>query len=130
VKFSTTVKNARLNAIEDAVGTSPTIEIRVGTAPTNITDGDSGTLLAVVVLPSNWMADASSGTKSLTGIWQTASGAVGTGTAGHWRLKSSGGTVHAQGTVGTSGAELNLSSTSITSGQQVSVTSFVFTEGN
>ena len=129
MKMSVAVRNARLDAIETTVGASPTLEIRSGSAPANITDADSGTLLAVLSLPADWMAAASSASKGLLGTWQDTS-ADATGTAAHWRLKSSGGTVHLQGTCGTSGAELNLSSTSLTAGQQVSVTSFSIADGN
>ncbi len=129
LKLSAAVRNARLDAIEATIGTSPVLEIRSGSAPAAITDADSGTLLASMTLPSDWMAAASSGSKALSGTWQDTS-ADATGTAAHWRLKSSGGTVHLQGTCGTSGAELNLSSTSLTAGQQVSVTSFSLADGN
>ena len=51
VKFSVAVRNARLDALETAIGTSAVLKIRSGSAPTNITDADSGTVLATLSLP-------------------------------------------------------------------------------
>ena len=80
VKFSVAVRNARLDALETAIGTSAVLKIRSGAAPTNITDADSGTVLATLSLPSDWMANAASGSKSKSGTWQDTS-ADNTGTA-------------------------------------------------
>lgn len=132
VKMSVTVRNARLDAIETAIGTSAVLKIRTGTVPTNIADADSGTVLATLSLPSDWMAAASGGSKALTGTWQDAS-ADNTGTAGHFRIYASDGTTqHIQGTVTATGGggDLTLDNTSINSGQSVSITSFTITDGN
>lgn len=132
VKMSVTVRNARLNATETAIGTSAVLKIRTGAVPTNISDADSGTVLATLSLPSDWMADAASGAKALTGTWQDAS-ADNTGTAGHFRIYASDGTTqHIQGTVTATGGggDLTLDNTSINSGQAVSISSFTITDGN
>ena len=132
VKMSVTVRNARLNATETAIGTSAVLKIRSGSVPTNIADADSGTVLATLTLPSDWMADASGGSKALTGTWQDAS-ADDTGTAGHFRIYASDGTTqHIQGTVTATGGggDLTLDNTSIASGQAVSISSFTITDGN
>jgi len=132
VKMSVTVRNARLDAIETAIGTSAVLKIRTGTVPTNIADADSGTVLATLSLPSDWMAAASGGSKALTGTWQDAS-ADNTGTAGHFRIYASDGTTqHIQGTVTATGGggDLTLDNTSINSGQAVSISSFTITDGN
>lgn len=132
LQFSTSVRNARLDQIESTIGTAPILKIRTGSAPADCATGDSGTVLASLTLPSDWMAAASSGTKAKSGTWQDTS-ADATGTAAHWRLYDSGGsTCHAQGTVTATGGggDLTLDSTSVTSGQQVTITSWTFTEGN
>ena len=132
VKMSVTVRNARLDAIETAIGTSAVLKIRTGTVPTNIADADSGTVLATLSLPSDWMAAASGGSKALTGTWQDAS-ADNTGTAEHFRIYASDGTTqHIQGTVTATGGggDLTLDNTSINSGQAVSISSFTITDGN
>jgi hypothetical protein len=130
IKLSVAVRNARVNAIETVIGTSAVLKIRSGAAPTNITDADSGTVLATLTLPSDWMAAASAGAAAKSGTWEDAS-ADATGTAAHFRIYASDGTTqHMQGTVGTSGSDLNLDSVSFTAGQAFSVTSFTITDGN
>jgi len=87
-------------------------------------------VLATLSLPSDWMEAASSGSKAKNGTWQDLS-ADDDGTAAHFRIYASNGTTaHMQGTVGTSGADLNLSSVSFTAGQSVTITSFTLTEAN
>jgi hypothetical protein len=58
------------------------------------------------------------------------SSANATGTATWFRIVTSGGTHVIDGNVGTSGSDLNLSTTSIVSGASVSITSFTITGGN
>lgn len=132
LQLSTTVRNALLDAIETAIGTAPILKIRSGSAPANCAAADSGTVLATATLPSDWMAAASGGSKSLSGTWQDTS-ADATGTAAHFRLYDSGGTTcHAQGTVTATGGggDMTVDSTSFTSGQSFTVTSFTLTAPN
>lgn len=129
-QLSVTVRNARLDAIETAIGASPTLEIRTGAQPANCAAADSGTLLASMTLPSNWMNDASGGTKTLTGTWEDLNADAG-GTAGHFRIKQ-GATCHWQGSVTATGGggQLELSSTSISATQAVTITAFTLTDAN
>ena len=132
IKLSVAVRNARLDAIETAIGTGAVLKIRTGAAPTNIGDADSGTVLATLTLPSDWMAAASSGSKAMSGTWQDASADAG-GTAAHFRIYASDGTTqHIQGTVTATGGggDLTLDNTSISAGQVVSITGFTLTDGN
>lgn len=132
IKISNTVKDARLNAIETAIGTGAVVKIRTGAPPSAISDADSGTTLATLTLPSDWMAAASGGSKAKSGTWEDSS-ADATGTAGHFRIYASDGTTAGwQGTVGVSGsgADMIVDSTSFTAGQSFTVTSFTLTEGN
>lgn len=126
-QYATSVRNARLDAIETAIGTTPTLEVFTGTAPALTTDADTGTKLWSEPLPSDWANAASGGTKTLLGTWQA--NAIATGTPGHYRLKSSGGTVMMQGTSGVGSGELQFDGT-FTNGQQATVTAFTITEGN
>lgn len=127
VQLSTTVRNALLDAIETAIGTSAILKIRTGSVPATCATADSGTVLATLNLPSDWMAAASSGAKALSGTWQDTS-ADATGTAAHFRIYDSGGsTCHLQGTAGTSGTDMILDSASFTAGQQFTVTAFTLT---
>lgn len=127
LQFSTSVRNAILDAIETTVGTSAVIKIRTGAAPSDCGTADSGSVLATFSLGSDWAAAASSGSKALnsTPLSTTASG---TGTAAHFRLyASNGSTCHVQGTVATSAADLIVDNTSINSGQTVNITSWTWT---
>lgn len=132
IQLSTNVRNARLDAIETTVGTSAVLKIRTGAAPSNCADADSGTVLATVNCPSDWMAAAASGSKAMSGTWQDAS-ADATGTAAHFRLYASDGTTcHMQGTVTATGGggDMTVDSTSFTAAQQFTVTSFTLTDAN
>jgi len=130
LQLSAAVRNARLDAIEATIGTSAVLKIRPGPAPATAAPADSGDVLATLSLPSDWMEAASSGSKAKNGTWQDLS-ADDDGTAAHFRIYASNGTTaHMQGTVGTSGADLNLSSVSFTAGQSVTITSFTLTEAN
>ncbi len=132
IQLSVAARDARLNAIETTIGTSPILRIRTGAPPASCATADSGTVLATATLPSDWMNAASGGTKTLSGTWQDAS-ADGTGTAGHFRIyDSTGTTCHLQGTVTASGGggDMIVNNTSFSTGQQFDVTSFTLTDGN
>lgn len=128
-QFSTTARNAALDGIESAIGTAPTMEIRTGSPPANCAASDTGTVLASMTLPSDWLAAASSGSKALAGTWEDTS-ADATGTAGHFRIKV-GGTCHIQGTVtGTGGGgDMTLQNVNIAAGQAITITAFTLTAG-
>ena len=132
IQLSTAVRNARLDAIETTVGTSAILRIRSGAAPANCAAADAGTVLATVNCPSDWMAAAASGSKSLSGSWVDSS-ADATGTAAHFRLyDSTGATCHVQGTVTATGGggDMTVDSTSFTAGQQFTVTAFTLSDAN
>lgn len=128
VQLSGSVRDARLDAIEVTIGASPTLEIRTGAAPANCAAADSGTVLATLALPSDWMAAASGGSKAKSGTWQDAS-ADASGTAAHFRIKAAS-TCHMQGSVGTSGTDMIVDSVSFTAGQSFTISTFTLTDGN
>lgn len=132
IQLSVAVRNARLDSIETTVGTSAKLRIRTGTPPATCATADSGTVLATIDCPSDWLAAASGGSKSISGTWQDLS-ADATGTAGHFRLYDSAGTTcHLQGTVTATGGggDMEVSSTSFTAGQSFTVNTFTLTDGN
>lgn len=132
LQYSTAVRNARLDVVETTIGTTPILTIRSGAAPANPAAANSGTVLATVNLPSDWMANASAGTKAMSGTW-TDSSADATGTAAHWRIHDSTGTTcHMQGTVTATGGggDMTVDNVSFASGQTFTVTSFTLTAGN
>lgn len=131
MQFSVAARNAALDAIETAIGVSAILKIRTGAVPATCATADSGTVLATMTLPSDWMAAASGGTKALSGTWQDAS-ADATGTAAHFRIyDSTGTTCHWQGSVTATGGggDMTLDNTSIATGQQVTITSCTLTAG-
>ena len=132
LQYSVTVNNARLDAIESTISTSAIMRIRTGAPPATCATADSGTVLATLNLPSDWMAAASSGAKAMAGTWQDAS-ADATGTAAHFRIYDSGGTTcHIQGTITATsgGGDMEVDNTSFAAGQVFEVTSFTITAGN
>jgi|SRR5688500_14281529 len=125
-RLSAAARNAACNAVVDLLdgGTTPVIQVYTGSQPTNPDTAVGGATLLVTFNLDGTAAfgSASSGTATLTGLPISAT-AVATGTAGWFRmLTQSGGTAVLDGVCGTSGQQLNLSTTSITSGVTVEIT--------
>lgn len=132
IQLSVSVRNAILDAIESTIGTAAVLKIRTGPAPANCGTADSGTVLATLSLPSDWMSAASSGSKALSGSWEDLLGDA-TGTAEHYRLYASDGTTCGlQGAVtgAGGGGDMELVNTSIAVNQPVEITSFTLTAAN
>lgn len=132
LQYSVAVRNARLDAVETAIGTSAILKIFDGTKPSDCATADAGTVLATLSLPSDWMAAASSGTKAKAGTWQDSS-ADATGTAQYFRIyDSTGTTCHIQGSVTLTGGggQMTVDNTSFATGQSFTVTAFTLTAGN
>lgn len=132
LQLSVAVRNARLDTIESTIGTFAKMKIRTGAQPATCATADSGTVLASLDLPSDWMAAAAAGAKAKAGTWQEAS-ADAAGTAGHFRIYASDGTTcHMQGSVTATGGggDLTLDNTSIALAQVVTITGFTLTDAN
>ena len=126
--FATTLRNARADAITTAAGNGALLRIYDGTRPS--TGGTATTLLAELTCGTPFAAGASGGVLTLGSITQD-SAANNTGTATWFRIVKSDGTTHViDGSVSTSGSDLNLITTSITTGQPVQITSFTITEAS
>lgn len=130
IQFSTGVRAGMADAIETAVGASPTLELRTGAVPATPATADSGTVVATMTLPADWLTNPATGAKALVGTWQDAS-ADAAGTAGHFRIKA-GATCHIQGTVTATGGggDLTLDNPVLAAGQQVTITTFTLTLAN
>lgn len=126
IQYSTAHRTADMTDLVTKLGTTGYLLIYSGSAPANCGTAASGTLLASLPL-SNPVGTVTNGVLTLSAV--TAAAAAATGTAGYFRLctDSSGATCVAQGTVGTTGADLNFPSTSFTSGETISVSSFTIT---
>jgi hypothetical protein len=123
-----TLRDAMLDAITTRAGNAALLRIYDGSRPA--TGGSATTLLAELTCGSPFAGAAVNGVLTANAITQDAS-ANATGTATWFRIvQSDGSTFVLDGNVGTSGSDLNLTTTSIVATQPVSVTSFVITEGN
>ena len=125
--YVATLRNAQLDAITTAVGTSGKIRIYSGTRPA--TGGTATTLLAELPCSATFAPAASAGVLTVNAITSDAS-ADATGTASWFRVLTSANAAVIDGDVGTSGADLNLNSVSLTAGGSVAITSFTITAGN
>lgn len=132
VQKSVAVRNAELDACETAIGVSAVLKVRTGAQPADCAAADSGTVLATLALPSDWMNAASGGTKTLAGTWEDTA-ADATGTAEHFRLYASDGTTCCmQGSVTATagGGDLTFDTVAFSAGAPVNVTGFTWTAGN
>ena len=127
--FAESLQNAILDALEADIGTAPLLELFTGSIPA-IGAADSGTKLASLTLPSDWMAAASGNSKVKSGEWSGT--AIATGNVGYFRLKTSGGTVKKQGTVTVTGGggDMTIPYVTITTGEPVVVSVYTLAAGN
>lgn len=132
LQLSVAARNARLDSFETAAGTAVLFRIYDGSMPATCATAATGTKLMEATLPSDWMANASGGSKAKSGTWEDTA-ADATGTAGYFRIyDSTGTTCHMQGTCsGTGGGgDLTIDNPALVAGQDVIVTGFTITDGN
>lgn len=120
---------AALDAVTALIGASGNLFIRSGAQPATTLTADSGTLgatlpLSATAFPASTSATANGLATATANAITSDTNAPNSITAGHFRMKTSGGVTILQGNVGTSGADLNLNTTTITAGDTVAVTSF------
>jgi len=130
-QLSVAARNATLAAIETEVGLNPILTISTGSKPADAATANTGTVLATMVLPSDWLGTATNGSIALSGTWQDLS-ADDSGTAGYFRLHNNAGTeCHMQGSISATGAggDMQLDNTNIATGQQINITTFTITAG-
>lgn len=130
LKYAVTLKNAKLDAITTAIGSSGKLRIYSGTQPT---DPDTAlgaqVLLADLALSSTFAAGASSGVLTASAISNDTS-ADNTGTAAWGSLLTSANVRKVDFTVGTASTDMIINNTSIVSGQVVSCSSLTITAAN
>lgn len=127
MQISSTVRSAMADAFETQIGTSARLLVFAGTLPA-IGSSASGTLLADMTLPADWLSAASSGEKSLLGTWTDSSANAG-GTASVFQIwNSTLGFVGCQGVIAaTTTGDMQFSNVTVSSGLAVTVTSFTVT---
>ena len=123
LQYSVAVNNAKLDQIESTIGTAPLLRVYTGSIPANPAAAATGTLLATLTLPSDWMAAAASASKAKAGTWSGTASA--SGTAGYCRIyDSTGTTCHIQGTAGIGSGDYAFDNTSLATSQSVTVNTF------
>jgi len=127
LKTSQNCASTQAAALVGAYTNSSTINIYAGSQPaTPETSITSQTLLATVTLPSSAAFSQSNGIMTAAAISSVTISATGTAAFFRW-LKSDGSTVIADGSVGTSGCDLNLNSVALSSGATLAISSFTYT---
>jgi hypothetical protein len=126
VRLSEGLANTLADAVDSYIGTAGTIKIYSGTQPATADSSETGDLLATFSLDNPAFSSASSGVITLNDTPLTVA-ASNTGTAGWFRLEKGDNTKVLDGSVSTSGAQINLNTVSITSGVNVSITSGTIT---
>lgn len=96
-------------ALATNIGSGALIRIYSGTKPATPETAATGTLLATVTISGSFTSTGG----VLTAADPASVTPTASGTAGYFRLLTSGATAVLDGTVGTSGADMNLSSTAI-----------------
>jgi hypothetical protein len=128
--YSTTIRNGMLDFLTAQVDLqvgAGLLRIYDGTRPA--TGGTATTKLAELTFSVTSAPASSGGVLTANAITQDSS-ADASGTATWFRVVDASGTFCYDGNVGTSGSDLNLTTTTIVATQPVSVTSWVITEGN
>jgi hypothetical protein len=129
LKYSNGTRDAQQNGLITYAGSGAIIHIYEGTQPTDANTAISGQTLLVSLTVTGSFGTDSNGTITLSSV---ANGtAVATGTAQFFRItKSDNSTVVMDGSVGTSGCDMNLNNTSIATSQVVSITSGTIIRAN
>lgn len=130
------VSNVAAKAMCDALtalvnaGGAGSFRFYTGSAPTNVEDAATGTLLANLAMSSTAFGSAVDANPGATATANTISDdtdADATGSAGYFRVLSGAGTAIFQGSCGTSGADVNFNTVAISQHGIVSVSSFTVT---
>jgi len=122
--FSEDYRNAACDLFGDRLNNGHLL-VYTGSSP-GPDNAATGTLLFDITLPADAMAAASSGSCVMAGSWSTTAAAD--GTAGYFRFTESDTTVVNDGTVGLSGADLNMSTLTIASGGTITATAFTHSQ--
>ena len=129
LKYSNGTRDAQQTGLITYAGSGSIIRLYDGTQPTNANTAISTQTLIVSLVVSGSFGTDSNGSITLGSV--TNGTAVASSTATFFRIvKSDGTTVVMDGSVGTSGADMNLNSTVISSGQLVAITAGTIIRGN
>lgn len=135
IQYTTTHRNTAMTDLVTALGATGQLMILTGSQPASVATVDSGTVLVVMPLSST-AGTVSGGILTFNAI--TTEATTSSGTAAHWLLCTTSSTANcvasssttrvAQGSVGTSGADLNFAGGVVwTNGENITVSSFTIT---
>lgn len=129
LKYSNGTRNAQQQGLITYAGTGSIIRLYDGTQPTNANTAISTQTLLVSLTIAGGFGTDSNGTITLGAV--TSGTAVASGTASFFRIvKSDGTTVVMDGSVGTSGSDLNLNTTTVASSQTVAISAGTIIRAN
>jgi hypothetical protein len=133
-QYTITHRNNAMSDLVTAIGTTGYLMIVTGAQPASVATADGGTVLVALPLSST-AGTVSSGVLTFGSI--TSAAATNTGTAGHFLVCTTSSTANCttgssttriiQGSVATSGGDLNFASVSFTSGETIGVSSLTIT---
>ncbi len=126
--FLLALRNTILNDITTSLSTSATFVIYAGVQPADVSSATTAanTVVASLAFPStNAFGSAAAGV--LTANTITSDSTAAGGTAAWFSIQKSTGLRVIDGSVGTSGADLNLNSTTVSTGAAVAISSFTVT---
>lgn len=124
IRFNTAMRDAMVTALTNAIG-GQTLSIYTGSQPATANDAATGTKLVDITI--NGFNTPASGSATLITSTPNTGTAVATGTAGWGRIVGGAGE-RIDGTVGTSGTDFTINSTSITNGATVTLTAMTVTQ--
>jgi len=129
LKYSNGTRNAQQQGLITYAGSGSIIRLYDGSQPANANTAIIAQTLLVSLTIAGGFGTDSNGTITLGAV--TSGTAVASGTASFFRIvKSDGTTVVMDGSVGTSGSDLNLNTTTISSSQTVSITAGTIIRAN
>ena len=125
IQYSTTHRTNAMTQLNTDIGINAQIIIYSGAIPANVAAAPTGTLLVQWAGNATQFGTIASGVLTASAVAGVAAAA--TGTAGYFRINTSVPAAVVQGTCGTSGTDMILTSASITSGQTCNFTSLTVT---
>lgn len=127
-RLGTAARNAACDAIVDLldVGGAGSVKVYTSTQPGSV-GGAYGTLLGTLTFASTAFGASSTGTATAASITSDTN-ADASGTAGTFTLNNNAGTVHSDGTCGTSGADMNFDNNVIVTGGTIAISSLTVTQ--
>lgn len=133
LKFSAALRAAQQDAITAKMGANSVIKIYSGLKPASPDNAVTNQVLLCTLACSTTFAPPAVGSTLTVNPIEIGVGteAAGTGTEATWfRIETASGVGHIDGTVGISGADMNLNNTNIAKAQTISVATMKLINGN